>query len=49
VDSSTAELKYSNEPDAHAIADMRTAEDKATIEGFATVADAFNFNGDILG
>jgi len=38
-----------NEPDAHAIADMKTAEDKATMEGFATVAEAFNFNGDILG
>lgn len=37
-----------NEPDAHAIADMKTAEDKSTMEGLAAVAEAFNFNGAII-
>ncbi|MDN6887854.1 type II toxin-antitoxin system YafO family toxin [Variovorax sp. CAN2819] len=34
-----------NEPDAHAIANMKTAEDRATMESFAAVAEAFIFNG----
>lgn len=34
-----------DEPDAHAIANMKTAADRATMEGFAAVAEAFMFNG----
>jgi hypothetical protein len=37
-----------DEPGAHAIADMRTPENKATMEGFAAVAEAFRANGAII-
>ena len=32
----------------HAIADMRTPENIATMEGFAAVAEAFNRDGSII-
>jgi hypothetical protein len=37
-----------DEPGAHAVADMRTPENKATMEGFAAVAEAFRYNGSIV-
>ena len=37
-----------DEPGAHAISDMRTAKNKATMEGFVAVAEAFLANGDII-
>jgi len=37
-----------DEPGAHAIQDMRTPENKATMEGFAAVAEAFRANGAII-
>lgn len=38
-----------NEPDAHSIAAMQTAEDAETMAFFAQVAEAFIFNGSIIG
>ena len=36
------------EPSAHAIQRMENVKDNATMEGFAAVAEAFNFNGKII-
>lgn len=38
-----------NEPDAHSIAAMQTVEDAETMAFFAQVAEAFIFNGSIIG
>ena len=37
-----------DEPSAHSVADMRTPENKATMEGFAAVAEAFCDDGSII-
>lgn len=37
-----------DEPSAHAVADMRTPENKATMEGFASTAEAFCEDGSII-
>lgn len=37
-----------DEPDAHEIAKMRTADDSETMQGFAEVAAAFLWNGSII-
>lgn len=37
-----------DEPTAHAIADMRTPENKAIMEGFAAVAEAFLADGSVI-
>ena len=37
-----------DEPGAHAVADMRTPENKATMEAFAAVAEAFCDDGSVI-
>lgn len=37
-----------DEPGAHAVSDMRTPENKAVMEGFAAVADAFRYDGSVI-
>ena len=37
-----------DEPGAHSVADMRTPENKATMAGFAAVAEAFLANGSVI-
>jgi mRNA interferase YafO len=37
------------EPDAHEIAKMKTQKDKEIMNGFAAIAEAFIFDGSILG
>ena len=37
-----------DEPSAHSIADMRTPENKATMDGFAAVAEAFCLDGSVI-